>query len=483
MAQAQKRAPDDWRILVCAGVSRFDEILAAFGHMNVDLRRADDVADVIARIGAFTPDVIICSPTSLEDEIGPLVQASKCPVVIACVHADAYEAVRALREGASDYAEIGPRLVRAVEHTMQSKNPERVRPRWLDSERTILGRIVSRTKVMGDAVQRARDVAKTPNTTVLVLGETGSGKELIANAIHALSGRSHGPFVAVDCSAIPETLMESELFGHERGSFSGAVGERRGRVELADQGTLFLDEIGELPAAMQAKLLRVLEQREIWRVGASRPRPVDVRVVAATHRDLPRMVGAGGFRADLYYRLAVFEIRVPPLRERAADILHLAEHFLDRFCREQGRPPMRFSPEAAAKLVAHPFPGNVRELRNLVEQAMVSALGDTISVEHVVTDHDAPFLPSVSEPVQAQAPPPDDETSASFRVKWGDGALENLERQALERAIALAHGNLTHAAKLLGVGRQAVTRAILRHGLAVETHRGRPRVHDKLRLS
>jgi DNA-binding NtrC family response regulator len=455
------------RIIVCSRPAHYDQVTQALEAAHALITHADDIDALLTLLGGTPADVVVIMSDSLED-VTRFVAASDIPLVFVSEHPDPYEAVRVLREGAVNYAEPGEPLMTAVQEVLNARHPERVRPRWLDSERSILGRIISRTKIMGEVVQRIRDVAKTPNTTVLVLGETGVGKELVANAIHALSSRAEAPFVAIDCSTIPETLMEGELFGHERGSFSGAVSDRKGRVELADGGTLFLDEVGELPLPMQAKLLRMLEQREVWRVGATKARPVNVRVVAATHRDLSRMVTAGTFRADLYYRLAVFEIRVPSLRERTADILHLAEFFLDRFCREHSRLSMKFTPEAAAKLVAYDYPGNVRELRNIVEQALVTSSGDTI------LGSELRFRSGPSLALSAAPAPPNAE-GEYLHIEWGENALDQLERRAIERALLIAEGNQTRAAKLLGVQRLSLVRAMARHGLQSQLPRGRPK--------
>jgi transcriptional regulator with GAF, ATPase, and Fis domain len=230
---------------------------------------------------------------------------------------------------------------------------------------------------------------------VLLWGETGTGKEVVARAVHEASTRNGGPFVALNCAALPEALVESELFGHERGAFTGAVGREPGSFELAHRGTLFLDEVGDLPLDAQAKLLRVLQEREIRRIGATVSTPVDVRVIAASNRDLTTAIAEGAFRADLFYRLSVFPIRVPALRERAADIPQLARHFLDRFARRQGRRGMAFTPAALDRLAAYSWPGNVRELQNVVERALILSRGAEIDGTAVV------LTPEVAAPAAA----------------------------------------------------------------------------------
>lgn len=256
------------------------------------------------------------------------------------------------------------------------------------------------------------------NATVLVLGETGTGKELIARAVHAASKRADGPFVAVHCAALPESLIESELFGHLKGAFTGAAADRKGRFELADGGTIFLDEIGEIPLPIQAKLLRVIQERAFVPLGGEKPVRVDVRIVAATHRDLKKMVDDRLFREDLYYRLNVFPIYLPPLAKRKADILLLADHFLAKYAKDAGRPVAKLSPEAAELLMRYPWPGNVRELENCMERALLLAMGDVITADN---------LPATLR----QAAPGSDLRALSL-VSRGPGTLESRSLGTLE---------------------------------------------------
>jgi len=306
---------------------------------------------------------------------------------------------------------------------------------------------VAESLAMREALLAADDVAATP-TTVLLLGESGTGKEILARHIHAHSLRGEGPWVAVNCAALPAELLESELFGHERGAFTGAAERRAGRFEQASGGTLLLDEVSELPLQLQAKLLRVLQEREIDRVGGQRPVPVDVRIVATTNRDLSAMVAAGQFRSDLYYRLHVYPIQLPPLRARAEDVQPLATLLLAEAAAEQGRQPPVLSAEARQALQAHPFPGNVRELRNLVERALVRCRQGEIEPRHLGL---GPSPLGVAAAVSAA-------TEAAALVAGGLlpphlpidlGALEKL---AIEEALRRVAGNRTHAARLLGIG-------------------------------
>jgi len=297
--------------------------------------------------------------------------------------------------------------------------------------------VVTGDASMREPFRRLARFAPQP-VTVLVLGESGSGKEAAAHAVHTLSARSGKPFVSVNVSAIPATLLESELFGHLRGAFTGADRDRRGLFEEASGGTIFFDEIGDLNAALQSKLLRALQEREIRRVGENRSRPVDVRVVSATSRDLGKEVEAGRFREDLYYRLHVAVIALPPLRDRGRDALVLARHFLDRYAKEFGRGPLRFAPEAQALLRAHHWPGNVRELQNAVCQA--AALAEPAGVVS------AELLPASLRRAARAAAPAGDYRSRVAAHRRG------LIREALERS----GGNRSRAARELGLSRQAL---------------------------
>jgi two-component system, NtrC family, response regulator HydG len=277
------------------------------------------------------------------------------------------------------------------------------------------------------------------DSSVLITGETGTGKEVLARYIHGLSPRSAGPFVAVNCGALPETLLEAELFGHKAGAFTGAVQDRVGLFEQAGGGTVFLDEIGDVSAAMQVKLLRVLQEREVMRVGESRTRKVDVRVMAATNRDLAALIKAGSFREDLFYRLGVIEIVVPPLRERREDILPLARHFVERMARKLKKPGLRLDATCVDRLMAHPWPGNVRELENVIERLALLAEGDRLLPEH---------LPRVVSGAKSAA-------AAGAGAGSGSGAeartLEELEMEHIRAVLEQTKGHRAKAAKILGV--------------------------------
>jgi DNA-binding NtrC family response regulator len=288
------------------------------------------------------------------------------------------------------------------------------------------------------------------NTNVLVTGESGTGKELVARAIHHGSARADAPFVPVNCVAIPSELAESAFFGHLRGSFTGATSDRKGYFELADGGTLFLDEIGDMPLTLQAKLLRVLEDGEITPVGAPKSKRVDVRVVAATNADLPSKIASGGFRQDLFFRLARYTVETPPLRQHPKDILLLANHFLALFATEMGLSPPTWTPEAVGLLEGYAFPGNVRELKNIIERALIESGGKPIQPAHIRLQP----VPDRSE-VTAVAPPPRQSNFAPLPFN-----LEAAEQELIQRAIQETKGNIAEAARLLGVNRSRIYRRI-----------------------
>ncbi len=300
--------------------------------------------------------------------------------------------------------------------------------------------------------------------TVLVLGETGTGKELVAEAIHRASPRRKAPLLKLNCAALPEALLESELFGHERGAFTGAVASKPGLLESADGGTVFLDEIGDLPAAVQVKLLRVLEDRKVTRVGGLTPRAIDVRFVAATHRDLEAEVAAGRFRHDLLYRLGGLSVTVPPLRERTADIAPLVRAFAAQAAAPTGRPVPEPSPETLALLERYHWPGNVRELRNLIERAVLLASGPTLTVDHLPVDKLVAPIATAPTPQPPAAPPPGGEQLRRD--------LAGVERQHILDALARCGGNQTEAARLLGVSRRTLSSKLDLHGI-VRPRKGR----------
>jgi DNA-binding NtrC family response regulator len=385
-------------------------------------------------------------------------------VVMITAHGSEKIAVEAMKAGAEDYVpkpfdneEIRLVVQRALERTKLQREHrellERVQRQY--AFESLIG--------SGPAMQRVfetiRKVAET-DLTVLVRGESGTGKELVAQALHNRSQRRNRPFVAVNCAAISRELVESELFGHEKGAFTGADARRQGRFEVADGGTIFLDEIGDMPPETQAKVLRVLQERSFERVGGARPIQVDVRVVAATHRNLEEEVRQGRFREDLYYRLRVVEIDLPPLRERLADVPALALRFLEQVNERLGREKQRFSEAALAKLVRQRWPGNVRELRNAIEQASVLASGALIDeadlrlVEPLGATPAAPALVAAGAAADACAGEALPFAEAKRR------AVEGFERDFLLRALRAHGGNISRAAESIGMVRQSLQQKI-----------------------
>jgi DNA-binding NtrC family response regulator len=382
-------------------------------------------------------------------------------VVIATAYADVASAVQALKLGAFDYLSKPlqlPDLVVTVRKAIEAKRLRAQVRQLAGRAQAAVGDFVAGTSAaMRTVLDMVEKVALSTDTTVLVQGESGTGKEHITDLIHrGTPGRSDGPFVEINCASVPENLIESELFGFERGAFTDAKAPKRGLFEEADGGTLFLDEVGEMPLPTQAKLLKVLEEMTFRRLGGTRDLSVSVRVVAATNKDLADEVKRGAFRLDLYHRLDVFHIRVPPLRDRREDILPLAEHFLARLAARLRKPAARFSDETVRLLLAYDYPGNVRELRNVIERAVILSVGETIDPGCIV----------LSGPTRADAPAA---TAPFFAVELdGEGRppdLERLERAYIARLLELTGGNRTQVARLLGVSYPTVAKKIAEYGL------------------
>jgi two-component system response regulator FlrC len=376
-------------------------------------------------------------------------------VIVLTAHGTVDTAVAAMKLGAFDYLQkpIGSpeELSLLVSRALERRSLLDARERSAPIVPPIEPRLGYGDPAMQKVVEAIEKVAPT-QATVLLLGESGTGKEVAARAIHELSERRDRPFMAVNCAALAETLLESELFGHEKGAFTGASERRRGRIELAEGGTFFLDEVAELKPELQAKLLRVLQERKFERVGGSRSIDADVRWIAATNRDLRAMMDEGRFREDLYHRLAVFPIRLPPLRERPGDILPLARTLLTRIARELGRKPLTLSPDAEKKLVSSRWPGNVRELANALERATILADGTRIEAEHIW--------------IEAVASPPSAASSADRSSSMNDiKSLADLERDAIERTLRAVGGNRRRAAEILGIGERTLYDKLKRYGL------------------
>ncbi|MBP7146782.1 MAG: sigma-54-dependent Fis family transcriptional regulator [Acidobacteria bacterium] len=368
-------------------------------------------------------------------------QSPDAAVIIITAYATVDTAVQAMKKGADDYIvkpfnpqEISLLVERSARvHALERQNRyllQRLSRRYRFQD------IVSKSPRMHEIFALIREVANL-RSTVLVYGESGVGKELVARAIHYSGERASRPFVAVPCAALTETLLESELFGHERGAFTGAVARKRGKFELAHGGTIFLDEIGEIPPRLQADLLRVLQERSFFRVGGTEEISVDARVVAATNKDLQAMVQAGTFRDDLYYRLNVIAIRIPPLRERREDIPLLARHFVERHAAEMARPVAQVSEGAIRALLAHDWPGNARELENAIERAMVTSQGQ------VLQERDFSFLAQAAARSDGWEPP-------------DDLSLQEVERRLVAAVLRRTGGNVKEAAAILGIDRSTL---------------------------
>ncbi len=395
----------------------------------------DNGLSVLKRLRALDPDIV---------------------VIMLTAHKSVDTVVEAMKAGAFDYAtkpfdldDVAIRVARALDATrlrreLRTLRDSIARPHSIES-------VIGESEPMTIVKALVRKVASSPGSTVLITGESGTGKDLLAKVIHYSSSRAARPFLNITCSALPETLLESELFGHERGAFTDARQQKRGLLEQADEGTVFLDEIGEMVPALQAKLLRVLEEKMFRRVGGSGDIEVDVRVIAATNRNLEDVVKEGKFREDLYYRLNVLRIELPPLRQRAEDIPLLAQYFVEGFSREFKRPVQSLSDATLAVLSGYSWPGNVRELRNLIERAVLLSEGDVLQPG----DFDSLAAPHVSGAA----------ADGHFQLPAGGVVLDDVERSLVVQALERSDGNRTRAAALLGLHRDQIRYRIEKFGL------------------
>jgi two-component system response regulator HydG len=374
------------------------------------------------------------------------------PIIIMTAYSSVDTAVSALKNGAYDYLtkpidfdKLRLTMARAMEHLRLREENRLLKARLEDSfDRH---RIIGSSPVMTSLLETVSQVAPS-EATVLITGESGTGKELVAGALHYNSARRKGPFVKINCAAITETLFESELFGHEKGSFTGADRLKEGRFVQADQGTLFLDEISEMPMTMQVKLLRVLQEREITRVGGDKVIPVDVRLIAATNKNLADLIPKGLFREDLYYRLDVVQLKMPPLRSRREDIPLLAQHFLEQFVQKNRKEVKGFTPGAMDLMIRYNWPGNVRELMNAVERGVVLARSDYLDTD------DMPFL-STSETSKGEL------SEAAFTGR----PLEDIEKAAILQTLSAVGGNKSEAARRLGITRKTLHKKLKAYGM------------------
>ena len=417
---------------------------------------AGSLAEAHALLRQGAPDVALLDVKLPDGEgtslLTELVQELDVQCVMMTAHATVQLAVAALKLGARDFMEK-PFSLDRMEATVSAALEVTELRREVRALREVkngdTGDVIGSSPAMRQVLDLVQRLATANGTTVLIQGETGTGKGVIARLIHRLSHRANGPMVTLTCSALAETLMESEIFGHEKGAFTDARAMKRGMVELADRGTLFLDEIGELSPRLQSKLLQFIEDRSFRRVGGTRDLSVDVRVIAATNRNLEREVQAGNFRADLYYRLRVVPIMLPPLRERTGDIPLLAKTFIDHYNREMSRKVRRIAPDALDVLLRYEWPGNVRELRNVIERAVLLAEGEVLGKSMLPPELCAAHLDDLDSGVELGP----------------DGLdIEALERTLLQQALVRAGGNRTTAGRLLGLSRHQIRNRLKKYG-------------------
>jgi two-component system response regulator AtoC len=448
------------RLLVLDDDARLRRVLQILARkLGLDCVTAADADEALASFRAERSDAVI---TDLKmpgkDGVAFLRELrtvdAEVPVIVLTAHGTVATAVEAMKLGAVDYlqkpfdVDALALVIRRALEVSRVRLENRFLREQTAGDAPRFGDLVGSAPAMLPVFELVRQVAPT-RSTVLVTGETGTGKELVARAVHELSPRKDKLFVPLNCTAIPSDLLESELFGHVRGAFSGAHADRTGKFEAADEGTLFLDEIGDMDVRLQAKLLRVLQEGVIEPLGTNRRIAVDVRIVSSTNRDLEAAMREGRFREDLFFRLNVFRVHVPPLRERTADIAALAEAFLVELTRELRIPQLRLTPEAAVLLARYPWPGNVRELRNLMERAAVLCRDAVVDAALMRT-----LLPVTTDATPAPAPPP-----------GLDAALAGHERRMILDALATSGDNKRAAAKLLGIGERTLWTKLKKHGL------------------
>ena len=395
------------------------------------------------------------------------IQARRLPVtvIVTTGHGSIQDAVRAIRAGAYDFLAKPAepeQICLLIERALRERTliDELAHLRSQIEEAYSFQNMLSKSERMFEVFELISNIAET-NTTVLITGETGTGKEQVARAIHHASSLTrNGPFVAINCAALPETLLESELFGHEKGSFTGAAAQRKGRFELAHGGTLLLDEVGDIPVSMQVKLLRVLQERRFERVGGSQPIEVDVRLVGATNRSLPRLVREGKFRKDLYYRLNVVKIDLPPLRDRVEDIPILAAHFTQKYAR-CSQPLVQISPEAMEVLLAYAWPGNIRQLENAIERACVTVSDGVIRPPHLPPEVTGAAPRKLGPSINLSRPLPEqlEEFTASFEERY------------IRKALQSCRGHVGRCARICGLSRRSITAKISQYGINTATYR------------
>ncbi|MHC4469932.1 MAG: sigma-54-dependent transcriptional regulator [Planctomycetota bacterium] len=440
--------------------SQREQLAAFLESLSVTVLEAGDVPQAREALTEASVDVVVTDlrlpgESGLDLLRGCRAENPLVDFIMVTAHGSVETAVEAMREGAYDFLTkpvdldvLELRIRRLLERRRLAREVRELRDRIRD--RIDVEGLVAESGSMQEVLAVVRRVAPT-DSTVLLTGESGTGKERIAELVHGQSPRRNGPFVRVNCAALPETLLETELFGHRRGAFTGAHQDRRGRFDEADGGTLLLDEIGELGLSTQAKLLRALQEREIVRLGDNQPRPVDVRILAATNRDLDEEIRAGRFREDLYYRIQVITIRVPPLRERPQDVVAMIPVFLDRFSQEAGVEPRRVSREAHDLLVRYDYPGNVRELMNVLQRAVILSSGRQIRVEDLAE--------------QVRRPPEPESRLETLPGETLPELVEEIERRSIRRALREEGGVKARAARALGLPERVLRYKMNKYGI------------------
>jgi DNA-binding NtrC family response regulator len=440
--------------------------LEAQDHTVIEAR---DQAEAVAALQTVRPGVVLSDLRLPNGDGFGVLRAAKeldpeLPVIVMTAFGSIQDAVAAMKEGALDFLAkpVDPEhLLLMVERALGQRRlaTENILLKEELAARRGAPQIVGEDPRLKQVSIQLHRAAAT-DTTVLLEGESGTGKELFARMLHMLSPRADGPFVAINCAAIPETLLETELFGHEKGAFTGASNRKPGKFEMAHRGTLFLDEIGELPLSLQAKILRALEEKKFERVGGTSLLSVDVRVVTATNRNLKAAVAARQFREDLFFRLSVFPITIPPLRERTSDIPMLAKYFIERFCRDQNKKPLALAPSAVEEMAAYAWPGNVRELQNCIERAVILTEGDTIHARHLSLS----FRGAAAAPAGEGSPWDAIDLSGSLAAATAR-VVKEVERRKIETALSEAGGDRGRAAEALQLGFKAFATKLREHGL------------------
>lgn len=460
-----------YRVLIADDEERMRRVLTMiFGEMkDVKVFAGNSFEDVLRyldkeRFHLLITDLKVPGSNSIDFIRAVKNKVADIPIIVLTAYGSVGFAIDIMKEGVFDYL-VAPfdndilelavkRALKVSSLTIENKNLRKA----LELQYNF-GNIIGNSPSVVETLQLVGEVTRT-DSTVLVTGESGTGKELVSRAIHYNSDRKCGPFVALNCAAIPENLLESELFGYEKGAFTGAEKTKKGRFELAAGGTFFLDEISEMSAAVQAKVLRIIESKELERLGGTDTIKVDVRIICATNRDLVQMVKEGKFRDDLYYRISVFPIMLPALRERSEDIIPLSKHFVNHFSAKMGKTPIVLSPEVEKILIKHKWEGNIRELQNIIERAVILCKNGVIRTEHLPTTIVQGYTPlELNENISQN-------NSVNFDIPPNGLSLDDLEKHLVAKALERSKNNITKAAKLLGLTRGTFRYRLQKYGIS-----------------